>query len=70
MMAKAQGVSEATVRRIWKQHGLRPHWVSTFKVSRDPQFVQMLTDVLGLYLNPPDNKLAAVQRLGASFPDS
>ena len=70
MMAKAQGVSEATARRIWKQHGLRPHRVSTFKVSRDPQFVQMLTDVVALYLNPPDNKLAAVQRLGASFPDS
>ena len=57
MMAKAQGVSEATVRRIWKQHDLRPHRVSTFKVSRDPQFVQKLTDVVGLYLNPPDKAL-------------
>jgi hypothetical protein len=56
-MAKAQGASEATVRRIWKQHGLRPHRVSTFKVSRDPQFVQKLIDVLGLYLNPPDKAL-------------
>ena len=53
-MAKAQGVSEATVRRIWKQHSLSPHRLSTFKVSRDPQFVQKLTDVVGLYLNPPD----------------
>ena len=56
-MAKAQGVSEATVRRIWKQHGLRPHRVSTFKVSRDPHFVEKLTDVVGLYLNPPDKAL-------------
>jgi len=57
MMAKAQGVSEATVRRLWKEHGLRPHRVSTFKVSRDPQFVQKLIDVVGLYLNPPDKAL-------------
>jgi transposase len=57
MMAEAQGVSEATVRRIWKQHDLKPHRVSMFKVSRDPQFVQKLTDVVGLYLNPPDKAL-------------
>jgi transposase len=56
-MAKAQGVSEATVRRIWRQHGLRPHRVSTFKVSRDPDFVEKLTEVVGLYLNPPDKAL-------------
>ena len=56
-MAKAQGVSEASVRRIWKQHGLRPHRVSTFKVSRDPRFVEKLSDVVGLYLNPPDKAL-------------
>src|SRR5215472_8345619 len=56
-MAKAQGVSEATVRRIWKQHGLRPHRVSTFKVSRDPHFVEKLSEVVGLYLNPPDKAL-------------
>ena len=56
-MAKTQGVSEATVRRIWKRHGLKPHRISTFKVSRDPQFVQKLIDVVGLYLNPPDKAL-------------
>lgn len=56
-MANAQGVSEATVRRIWKQHGLRPHHVSTFKVSRDPHFVEKLTDVVGLYVHPPDKAL-------------
>jgi transposase len=56
-MAKAQGVSEATVRRIWRQHDLRPHRISTFKVSHDPRFVEKLTDVVGLYLNPPDKAL-------------
>lgn len=56
-MADAQGVSEATVRRIWKQHGLKPHLSRTFKLSRDPQFVEKLYDVVGLYLNPPDKSL-------------
>jgi transposase len=56
-MAAAQGVSEATVRRIWKQHGLKPHLSKTFKLSRDPQFVEKLYDVVGLYLNPPDQSL-------------
>ena len=56
-MARAQGVSEATVRRIWKAHGLRPHRVKTFKLSRDPEFVSKLRDVVGLYLNPPDKAL-------------
>lgn len=57
LMAKAQSVSEATVRRVWKQHDLKPHRVSTFKVSRDPRFVEKLIDVVGLYLNPPDKAL-------------
>ena len=56
-MAKAQGVSEATVRRIWKQHNLKPHLTKTFKLSRDKQFVEKLYDVVGLYLNPPDKSL-------------
>ena len=56
-MAQAQGVSEATVRRIWKQHNLKPHLVKTFKLSRDKQFLEKLTDVVGLYLNPPDKAL-------------
>jgi len=56
-MAKAQGLSEATIRRIWKQHGLKPHLVKTFKLSRDKQFVEKLQDVVGLYLNPPDKSL-------------
>jgi transposase len=56
-MARAQGVSEATIRRIWKAHGLRPHRAKSFKLSRDPEFVKKLRDVVGLYLNPPDKAL-------------
>ena len=56
-MAKAQGLSQATIRRIWKHHNLKPHLVKTFKLSRDKQFVEKLYDVVGLYLNPPDQSL-------------
>ena len=57
LMAKAQGISEATVRRIWKQHNLKPHLVKTFKISRDKHFVEKLYDVVGLYVNPPIKSL-------------
>lgn len=53
-MAKAQGVSHATVQRIWDAHGLQPHRVKTFKLSTDKRFEEKLTDVVGVYLNPPD----------------
>jgi transposase len=53
-MAKAQGVSHSTVQRIWDAHGLQPHRVQSFKLSKDPKFVEKLTDVVGLYLNPPE----------------
>jgi len=53
-MAKAQGVSHATVQRIWDAHGLQPHRVKTFKLSKDKWFEEKLTDVVGVYLNPPD----------------
>ena len=56
-MAAAQGLSEATIRRIWRQHGLKPHLTKTFKLSRDRAFVAKLCDVVGLYLNPPDKSL-------------
>ena len=56
-MAKAQGVSPATVQRIWDAHGLQPHRVRTFKISNDPLFTEKLTDVVGLYLNPPEKAL-------------
>lgn len=53
-MAKAQAVSAATVQRIWDAHGLQPHRTETFKLSRDQRLVEKLTDVVGVYLNPPD----------------
>ncbi len=56
-MAESQGLSEATIRRIWKQHNLKPHLVKTFKLSRDKHFIEKLCDVVGLYLNPPDKSL-------------
>ena len=56
-MAKASEVSASTVRRIWREHGLKPHLVRGFKVSRDPEFAEKLGDVVGLYLNPPANAI-------------
>lgn len=56
-MAAATGVSAATVHRIWKAHGLQPHRIQTFKLSRDPDFVPKLRDVVGLYLDPPQKAL-------------
>ncbi|MGH8623616.1 MAG: IS630 family transposase, partial [Burkholderiales bacterium] len=53
-MAKEVGVSSATVQRIWDLHNLQPHRVRTFKLSKDKRFVEKLTDIVGLYLNPPD----------------
>lgn len=56
-MAKTQGISEATIRRIWKKHNLKPHLTKTFKLSNDKHFVEKLYDIVGLYLNPPDKSL-------------
>ena len=56
-MAQKFGVSNATVCRIWDAHGLQPHRVKTFKLSKDKRFVEKLTDVVGLYLNPPAKAL-------------
>ena len=53
-MAKAQGVSHNVVARIWRAHGLQPHRIRTFKLSKDKRFVEKLTDVVGVYLDPPD----------------
>jgi transposase len=52
-MARAQDVSEKSIRNIWHQHGLQPHRTTRFKLSTDPQFVTKLRDVVGLYLDPP-----------------
>ncbi len=53
-MAAATGMSQPTVSRIWRAFGLKPHRVETFRLSPDPQFVEKVRDVVGLYLNPPD----------------
>src|ERR1041384_2385243 len=55
--AKAYGLSKATVQRLWNLHGLKPHLQRSFKLSRDKPFVEKLTDVVALYLNPPDKAL-------------
>jgi transposase len=56
-MAAAAGISLTSVQRIWRAHGLKPHLVKTFKVSRDKNFSTKVEDVVGLYLNPPDKAL-------------
>jgi len=56
-MARVHGVSSATVQRLWSAHGLQPHRSRTFKLSRDPEFVKKMRDVVGLYLNPPEKAL-------------
>ena len=56
-MAKVAGVSEKSVRRIWHQHGLKPHLARTFKVSNDPQFAEKLEAIIALYLNPPEHAI-------------
>jgi transposase len=55
MMAEEMGVGHTTVQRIWKEHGLKPHLTRTFKLSNDPKFAEKVVDIVGLYLNPPDN---------------
>jgi len=77
-MAKAHGVSPATVQRIWSARGLQPHRVDTFKLSNDPHFEEKLIDVVGLYLNPPEkavvlcmdekSQIQALDRTQASLP--
>lgn len=56
-MAAEMGISEATVRRIWHAHGLKPHLVEGFKISKDKHFAEKLEDVVGLYLNPPEHAI-------------
>jgi transposase len=56
-MAKALGISKSTVSSIWQAHNLKPHRVKTFKLSRDPRFLDKMTDVIGLYLNPPERAI-------------
>ncbi len=56
-LAENQGVSKSTIHNIWHAHKLQPHRSKTFKLSRDPKFLEKMTDVVGLYLNPPQQAL-------------
>lgn len=56
-MAEECGISKDSVQRIWDAHGFKPHLIRTFKISKDPLFMEKLTDVVGLYLNPPEHAL-------------
>ena len=77
-MAREVGVSHDTIQKIWSARGIKPHLVETFKVSTDPDFEDKLTDVVGLYLNPPDravvlcvdekSQIQALDRTQASLP--
>lgn len=56
-MAREAGISDSSVGRIWRAHGLKPHRVESFKISNDPNFAEKLEDIVGLYLNPPEHAL-------------
>src|SRR5213080_2199483 len=56
-MAARTGIAPSSVHKIWSAHGLKPHLTKTFKLSRDPNFVAKVEDIVGLYLNPPDKAL-------------
>ena len=56
-MAKATGISATQIRRLWREHGLKPHLATTFKVSNDPRFAEKLRDIVGLYLHAPAHAL-------------
>ena len=51
------GLSQNAIVRIWRAFGLQPHRVENFKFSKDPQFVEKVRDIVGLYLNPPDRAI-------------
>jgi hypothetical protein len=69
-MAAVAGVSYSRVQRIWCAHGLKPHLVETFKVSRDKNFAAKVEDVVVLYLNPPDKALVLCVRRKEPNPSS
>jgi transposase len=57
LMAESANISKSTISNIWQSHNIKPHRVKTFKLSRDPKFLAKLTDVVGLYLNPPQQAI-------------
>jgi len=56
-LARATGMSQTAVSRIWRAFGLKPHLTEAFKLSTDPQFIDKVRDIVGLYLNPPEAAL-------------
>lgn len=66
-MARTTGLSQTAVCRIWRAFGLKPHLVESFRLSTDPQFIDKVRDIVGLYLNPPD--AAVVLSRGREIPD-
>jgi transposase len=74
-MAKEVGMSQSAISRIWRAFGLKPHLVEDFKLSTDPQFIDKVRDIVGLYLNPPEaavvlcvDEKTAVQALDRTAP--
>ena len=67
-MARETGISESSVGRIWRAHGLKPHRIDSFKVSNDPHFAEKLDAIVGLYLNPPGTRAGA--ECGREEPDT
>src|SRR5437016_7834100 len=57
LMAQKTGVSQTAIVRIWRAFGLQPHRIENFKLSKDPQFVEKVRDIVGLYMNPPDRAI-------------
>ncbi len=56
-MVAASGVSDSSILRIWRAHGLKPHRVESFKLSNDPHFGEKLEAIVGLYIDPPDQAI-------------
>src|SRR3954468_12947769 len=61
-LARAVGLGKTTIQKIWREHGLKPHLIKGFKVSREPAFVDKVRDVVGLYINPPDHALSVDEK--------
>jgi transposase len=67
-MAQASGLSQATIGRIWRAFGLKPHRADTFKLSADPYFVEKVRDIAGLYLSPPEKAIVPTTTPGTAPP--
>ncbi len=63
------GISRTSVQRIWAEAGLKPHLTAKFKVSNDPQFEEKVTDIVGLYMNPPEPEALRVDEVCGRNPE-